>query len=44
MAMGAKSLHACVAGFKEVQVEKVPEELSHEGRAGKEFFGVWHRQ
>jgi len=39
-----KSLCHVRAGFKEVQIEKVPDELSHEGRSGKEFFGLWQRQ
>jgi hypothetical protein len=32
------------AGFTEISVEKVPEELSHPGREGKEFLGRWRKQ
>jgi hypothetical protein len=31
-------------GFTEISVEKVPEELSHPGREGKEFLGRWRKQ
>ena len=32
------------AGFTEISVEKVPDELSHPGRAGMEFLGRWRKQ
>jgi hypothetical protein len=35
---------ASAAGFSEISVEKVPEELSHPGREGKEFLGRWRKQ
>jgi hypothetical protein len=33
----------CAAGFTEISVEKVPEELSHPGRGGKEYIGRWQK-
>lgn len=30
-------------GFEKVSVEKVPDDMSHNGRGGKEYYGVWRR-
>lgn len=40
----AHDTSASAAGFTEISVEKVPEELSHPGREGKEFLGRWRKQ